>query len=492
MNKLTEIQKENKNLISEKQKNKLDTIKNILSNKTIEDFSENDYMYDVVLLSKIWYEYVSTIILKGIEDHRFSIEFVELDYYSENYINKNPKIFEDLDNSLNFFLKLLTHFRNDPDLILSVLECFPDYFNDFEKSNEFHSDLEHVFDLSGLMFSEKLTKNNTYLKKTILAEQIFSSIGLGTIFEGFKLDDEFEKDQEHFVLQNLSFNFFIFNNLLIFMNEEFRISNLIELSKNIKNWKNKFDNCIETINNFTQKLISSPILLEDEIQLIYKKFDDINFEEIERWTGNYFDNDYNEIDFDEIDSISNNNLSYYSEYFDCLEFLNVIKSFCGLENYSYQTIFESLLNFCDLKKTFEFGADLRVYTNPVDVQVRIKKTKDSTDNSYYPLFIFDNEYMKENFTLTEQKQFINFSYDSHGSVILSDYFLVKTDNFNNLEFVKEALRHNFLLFNCMPILMRKNTEIYSIAIDQGVKFLDNEGVEDYLIDDILNSYLIKN
>jgi len=173
MNNLTKVVSVDKILISQLHEIQKKTYlnKEKTTNEININISDDNFVYDIVLLNKIWLEYVQTILFKGMGDCDLFFEYVDIQFYIDNYMAKDSKLFENLDKSLNNFLNLLEDLRNNPEIVISAFENCKEFFTDFKNTCLFQSDLKHIFDLSGLLYNEKLIENNFYFKKTLLANQ---------------------------------------------------------------------------------------------------------------------------------------------------------------------------------------------------------------------------------------------------------------------------------------------------------------------------------
>ena len=225
MNKLTEFHLDTDSLhlkFSESQNNFLiDISKNFRNRNTINLASADRPFYNIILLNKIWEVQCLLVLYYSQEGWDFLPnnskyrEPFELDYWTHHCLDMDSDVIEYIDESLKCFLKLLLDFRNNPTEILSVINTFKDIFLQKKALSEFHKDLSRIFDLSGLIFNDYLTNDNYYLKKNIQIIKIFDQIGLKVIFSGIDLN--VYNEPRKFIFQNLSSNYFLFMNLLIYM-----------------------------------------------------------------------------------------------------------------------------------------------------------------------------------------------------------------------------------------------------------------------------------
>jgi hypothetical protein len=274
MNKLTELQLDTNDLYSEFSESQSEFLTNIsfdLRERITKDLAtDNNLFYSVVLLNKIWDDYISFILWNGLEEDTdwdsivgLFTESVELDYWATACIDMKPSVIGNIDESTKYFLKLLVNIRNEPTEILSVLKTFKETFIQNDSLLEFHTDLNKVFDLSGLMFNDNLTCENYYLRTNTRINQIFDQIGFKEIFSTINLNED--KELRHFVFQNLSANYFLLMNLLIFMDK--RTPFLFESTDkdecfDLKKWQLDFDSWSESVNKLVDSIAATPPLSE--------------------------------------------------------------------------------------------------------------------------------------------------------------------------------------------------------------------------------------
>ena len=142
MSKLTEFQLDTDSLrleFSESQNNFLIDISHNFSKKNITNLSAtNRPFYSIVLLNKIWvdnilhtfhYSQGDEINWDNLSKYSDYFEPYELYSWACNCLDMDPRVMEEIDESLKYFLKLLLDFRNNPTELLSVINTFKDLAN---------------------------------------------------------------------------------------------------------------------------------------------------------------------------------------------------------------------------------------------------------------------------------------------------------------------------------------------------------------------------
>lgn len=479
MNKLTELQLDTNDLYSEFSESQSEFLTNIsfdLRERITKDLAtDNNLFYSVVLLNKIWDGYVQYILGNGLEEDTnwdtivgLFTEPVELDYWATACIDMKPSVMKNIDESTKYFLKLLVDFRNEPSEILSVLKTFKDTFIQNDSLRKFHKDLNKIFDLSGLMFHDNLTCENYYLKTNIHINQIFDQIGFKEIFSTINLNED--KELRHFVFQNLSANYFLFMNLLIFMDK--RTPFLFESTDkdecfDLKKWQLDFDSWSECVNKLVDSIAGTPPLSEDQKKDIIEMLDQTDFEIVEAHGGLGFIID------------ENNKYEDAKQYIDCIDFLNLFIGFSGQKN--YYEIYHTLQSIEGVKPAiaYDYTGEIINYKKPIDVfvwkndQDKLRDLNIGVIRETYPLYMINNPFMRENIIISSKEVLTEITYDWKQRMNLNSPLKVSENNLQNLEFVKELLKHDFIQFTLLPHEIRKIEDVKNIALEEANKFLLN-------------------
>ena len=486
MNKLTKLELFSNDLCTKFSKSQSEFLVNIsyyLKEKITKDLStDNSLFYRVVLLNKIWDDYTSSIIWNGLEEDTdwdsiigLFTDPVELDFWTTACIEMEPSAMKSMDESTRCFLKLLVSFRNEPSEIVTVLKIFRDTFTLNDSLREFHTELNKIFDLSGLMFNDDLTRENYYLKTNIYINQIFDEIGFKELFLSKNLNED--KKVGQFVFQNLSANYFLFMNLLFYMDKRtnflFESTDKVE-AFDLNKWQLEFDSWSKSVNNFVDSIAGTPSLNEDQKKDIIAILDQTDFGIVEAYDG---------LDF-KIDE--NNKYEDVKQYVDCIDFLNLFVFGSSRQN-SYYEIYHSLQSIDGVEPAIAYnwhGGEIN-YKKPIDVYIwkknqdKLHDLKNHLIRETYPLYIINNPFMRDNIIVSSKQTLTEITYDWKQRLILFSPLSVSENNLNNLEFVKELLKHDFLQYTLLPYEIKQKEEIKNIALEHAFKFLStNNNISD--------------
>ena len=493
MNRLTEFQLDTDSLhleFSESQNNFLiDISENFRNRNTINLPSAYRPFYNIILLNKIWEVQVLLVLSYSQEGWDFLPkkskyrEPFELDYWTHHCLDMDSDVIEYIDDSLKYFLKFLLDFRNNPTEILSVINTFKDIFLQKKALSKFHKDLSRIFDLSGLMFNDDLTNDNYYLKTNIQIIKIFDQIGLKGIFSGIDLN--VYNEHRRFIFQNLSANYFLFMNLLIYMEE--RIPYLFEQYEeekifDLKNWEENFDNWCENVNELVESISMPPKLNENQRNSIIKELDETDFSVVSAYCGVDFTVDKNDYYF--LGENEENRHTDAQKFINRLDFLSFFtRCFDNItdkrnEN-RYYTIYHSLQSIDGIEPTYK-------YLTEVDIMVEHDK--------WLPLYMINNPFMRDSIIISAKKKLIQINYDFKKRLILNSPLTISENNLHNLEFVKELLKQDFNQYDSLPNEIKKLETIKNIALQEAKKFLSTDSnfidqcfsSEEYIKADILN------
>jgi hypothetical protein len=486
MNRLIELVLDTNELysnFSESESHFLTNISFAIKEKITKELStENSLVYSIILLNKIWDEYTSSIIWNGLEEETdwdsiigLYTDPVELDFWTTACIEMEPSAMKSMDESTICFFKLLVSFRNAPSEIVTVLKTFRNTFTLNDSLHEFHTELNKIFDLSGLMFNEDLTRENYYLKTNIYINQIFDQIGFKELFLSKNLNED--KKVGQFVFQNLSANYFLFMNLLFYMNKRtpFLFENTDKVEAfDLKKWQSEFDSWSDSVNSLVDSIAGTPNLNEDQKNDIIARLEEIDFKLLESYCGLYF----------EIDE--NNKYEDAKQYLDCLDFLNLFKSTYPRKN-TYFEVYHTLQSIYGVEPATAYnwhGGEIN-YKKPIDVYIwksnqdKLHDLKDCIIRHRYPLYMINNQYMRENIIVTSKEILTEITYDWKQRLALISPLSVSENNIRNLAFVKELLRHDFYQFMRLPDEIKQNEEIKEIALKQAFNFLSKHVIDDF-------------
>ena len=483
MNKLTEFQLDNYNLQNEFSEYQCDFLKDIadklLKTHTSDLPNTNNTFYNIILLNKIWvdnilhtfhYSQGDEINWDNLSKYADYFEPFELYSWACNCLDMDPKVMREIDESLKCFLKLLLDFRNNPLELLSVINTFKDFFSQKNALSEFHKDLNRIFDLSGLMFNDDLTNENYYLKTNIQIIQLFDIIGFKDIFSGIDLSEKNKPRQ--FVFQNMSANYFLFMNLLIYMDE--RIPFLSEQfaennSLDLKNWQDHFDSWCENVNELVESVSMRPKLNDNVRNCIINTLDETDFGIISAYSGVDFivyekDNQY---------VLGENKESRHTDtkrFINRIDFLNLftLSGFhdvkADLMKNDYYAIYHSLQTIDGIEPTYKYL---------LEEMIMVEHDK------WLPIYIINNPYMRDNIIISAKKTQIQINYDFKHRLILDSPLIVSENNLHNLEFVKELLKQDFNQYNFLPKEIKQLESIKIIALQEAQKFLSKHVNDKY-------------
>lgn len=436
--------------------------------------------YDVILLNKIWDRYILEVLSYlsqiGMDPNEW-----ELEEYEPNdlvgsvidYVKMEPEVIKDLNESNRSFLGLLLDFRNKPLEILSILNTFKEYFIQKEPLCEFHKDLNRIFDLSGLMYNEDLTKDNYYLKLNFVIRKIFNQLGFKDIFTGFNMN-EYNKPRQY-IFQNLSVNYFLFMNLLIYMDEKMSFWDKIYINENvfdIKIWQDNFDEWIGNVVKISESLVYPPNISEERKQNIIKILDETDFGIVSSYGGlDFYVKDKNSDSYI-LGENKENRYKDTQQFINQLDFLNLFKRHAE-DIYTYYEIYHSLQSIYEKEQTFtlcEFGNEV-YYEYPINVNI----SYNSYCNELYPLFMLNNPFMRETLILSSKNQITEILYDWKQRLFIDSPLIASESNLHNLEFVCELLKHDFNQYTFLPDEIKKIEKIKKNALEEGINFMSNSG-----------------
>jgi hypothetical protein len=377
-------------------------------------------------------------------------------------------VFEEIDDSLNFFLKFLLHFRNTPTEILSVIKTFKDSFLSKQAICEFHKDLNRIFDLSGLMFNDGFTFENSYLKTNIQIAQIFDQIGFKEIFSGIDLNEN--NKPRRFVFQNLSTNYFLFMNLLIFMEE--RIPYLFgqfeeEKSFDLKNWQDNFDHWFENVNELVESISMPPELNENQRKCIVKSLEETDFSAVSTYSGIDFIVDNPDYYF--LGENKDNLHQDAQQFITRLDFLSLFTECFDdvtgkiIDN-DYYAIYHSINSIGGIELT---------YKSPIEEMIMVDQDK------WLRLYMINNAFMRDNVIVSSKKSQIQINYDFKNRFIINSPLIVSENNLHNIEYVKEILKQDFNQYNYLPVEIKKLEMVQIIAVEEAKKFISKNVNDKY-------------
>lgn len=437
--------------------------------------------YDVILLNKIWDHYIFVIICNRFTLFELDPILCELEDRDPNdlvgsirdYLKMEPEAIKDLNESNRSFLGLLLDFRNKPLEILSILNTFKEYFIQKEPLCEFHKDLNRIFDLSGLMYNEDLTKDNYYLKLNIIIRKIFNQLGFKDIFTGINMN-EYNKPRQY-IFQNLSVNYFLFMNLLIYMDEKMSFWDKIYINENvfdIKIWQDNFDEWIGNVVKISESLVYPPNISEERKQNIIKILDETDFGIVSSYGGlDFYVKDKNSDSYI-LGENKENRYKDTQQFINQLDFLNLFKRHAE-DIYTYYEIYHSLQSIYEKEQTFtlcELGEKMN-YDYPINVNISL----DRYYSVLYPLFMLNNPFMRENLILSSKNQITKILYDWKQRLFIDSQLSASESNLHNLEFVCELLKHDFNQYTFLPKEIKKIEKIKKNALEEGINFMSNSG-----------------
>ena len=483
MNKLTEFQFEINHLQNEFSEYQCDFLNDIsykfLKTQKADLPNANNTCHNIVLLNKIWvdnilhtfhYSQGDEINWDNFSKYSDYFEPYELYSWACNCLDMDPRVMEEIDESLKYFLKLLLDFRNNPTELLSVINTFKDSFSQKKALSEFHKDLNRIFDLSGLMFNDDLTNENYYLKTNIQIIQIFDQIGFKDIFSSIDLSEN--KKPRGFVFQNMSANYFLFMNLLIYMDERipFLFGRFSEVKRfDLKNWQDNFDSWCENVNELVKSISMRPKLNENVRNGIIKTLDETDFGIISAYSGVDFivhekDNQY---------VLGENNENRHTDaerFINRLDFLDLF-TLSGFHDVTanvikndYYAIYHSLQTIDGIEPTYKYL---------LEEMIMVEHDK------WLPLYMINNPFMRDNIIISAKKPQIQINYDFKNRFILNSPLIVSENNLHNLEFVKELLKQDFNQYNSLPNEIKKLEDIKNIALHEASNFLSTNVDEQY-------------
>jgi hypothetical protein len=476
MSKLTDFQIDNDSLqikFSESQNNFLNGIsENFRKSNITNQPSANRPFYNIVLLNEIWVDQALNVLDFSQEDLNFeNYEGIGLDFGAlthQCFIDMDSEEIVNIDKSLKCYLKLLLNFRNNPLEILSVISTFKDIFLQKKALIEFHKDLSRIFDLSGLMFNDDLTNENYYLKKNIQIIQIFDQIGFKEIFSG--IDLSIDNEPRRFIFQNLSANYFLFMNLVIYMEE--RIPYLFGQFKenesfDLKNWQENFDSWHKNVNELVESISMPPKVNENQRNCISKTLDETDFGILSAYSGVDFIVDGNDYDF--LGENEENRYTDAQQFITRLDFLDLfIACFFDvshklIEN-GYYAIYHSLQYIDGIEPAYKYL---------LEEMIMVEHDK------WLPLYMINNPFMRDNIIISAKKKLIQINYDFKKRLILNSPLIVSENNLHNLEFVKELLKQDFNQYNSLPDEIKNLKDIKNLALKEAKKFLSTNVDEQY-------------
>ena len=267
-------------------------------------------------------------------------------------------------------------------------------------------------------------------------------------------------------------------NLLFYMNKRtpflFESTDKVE-AFDLNKWQSEFDSWSDSVNNLVDSIAGTPNLNEDQKKDIIARLEEIDFKLLESFCGLYF----------EIDE--NNKYEDAKQYLDCLDFLNLFRG------NKYFEVYHTLQSIDGVEPATAYnwhGGEIN-YKKPIDVYIW-KSNQDKFYNvkfydlrdyifrhRFYPLYMINNQYMRENIIVTSKEILTEITYDWKQRLTLTSPLSVSENNIRNLEFVKELLRHDFHQFMILPDEIKQNEEIKDIAIKQAFNFLSKHVIDDY-------------